>query len=123
MKFTNDYTVISNSDTYGLGTVDNLTNTVTLVNAATQDWHLQAVDYYIYLEQDGFVNAWLITARTADTITIDDLTNVLINGDQRWEIKGYKKEEVVNLVGLSISYAEISRSYDTYDAGTDGELV
>ena len=123
IDLSNAFINIVNSDLYGLADVDATLKTVTLQDAANSDWPAQAVDYFIYLEQDNYQHGYLITGRTADTITIYDPTNTLQTTAQKWQIKGYKKGEVLNLVGYSISYAETSRSYDTYNQGDSGELA
>lgn len=122
IDLSNAYINIINSDLYGLVDVDAGLKTITLQDAVNSNWPTQAVDYYIYLEQDNFTHPYLITDRTDDTLVVYDPTNTLQTSAQRFQIKGYKKDEVLNLVGYSISYAESARSYDTYNQGESGDL-
>jgi hypothetical protein len=120
-ELSNDYTVIRNSDVWGNALIDNATKTATII-VSPNTWPIHAVDYYLYLEQDNFLNAYKIVDRTDTVIILENPTGTFIDGSQRWEIKGYKKAEVVQLAGVSISYADISRSYDTFNQGDDGEI-
>lgn len=120
VDITNAYTNIVNSDVIGTADVDSVTKSITL--SGITKWPTQAVDYYIYLEQDNYVKGYKITARTDSTLVVQDILNTLTTSTQKWQIKGYKKDEVMNLVGLSISWAATSRSFDTFNTGEEGGL-
>lgn len=123
IEITNDFTNIVNSDLNGNAVVNSTLKTVTLVDSVDTDWPSQAVDYYILFESDNYTRQYKVIARTADTLTVEDGANTLLDGTFKWQMKGYKKGEVINLVGLNISWALISRSYDTYNKGDDGGLA
>lgn len=121
VRFTNAYTIVQNSDQYGLATVSGTDNTATLVGAATYDWDAGAVDYYISFANDSYAREYLITARTADTVTFQDIDNVAPTGNYAWLVKGYKKGEVFHLLSYVLYYALLSRSQKPYFASEGGE--
>jgi hypothetical protein len=123
VDLTNAFTNIANSDLLGTATVDATLDTIT-TSAPTVLWPAQAVDYFIFLEQDNFLKPYKIIFRTDNVLTVDDsAVPTLVDGVQRWQIKGYKKGEVINVVGYSISWADTSRSFDTYNQGDSGSLL
>jgi hypothetical protein len=123
IDLTNAFTNIVNSDLLGTATVDATADTIT-TSSPTVLWPAKAVDYYIYLEQDNYTKGYKIIFRTDNVLTVDDsAVPTLIDGVQRWQIKGYKKGEVVNVVGFSVSWANTSRSFDTYNTSEAGSLV
>lgn len=119
MEVTNSYTIITNSDTSGNATFNGTSNTAVLDNASSA-WPTQAVDYYISTEADNYTNQYQITARTATTITVLDPQNTLPSGSLKWEISGYRKDEILNLLSLNIHYAHLSKSQKTYETGDSG---
>lgn len=123
IEVTNEFTNIVNSDLMGECVIDSVAKTATLVDAANGDWPSQGVDYYIYLEHDGYTNSFLITNRIDDVLTLSDSANRLQSGTWKWQIKGYRKNEVLNLVGASISWAPLTRSHDTFNTGEKGGLT
>lgn len=122
MEITNDYSNIVNSDTRGLAALNNSLNTATLITASAS-WPTQSVDYYLYLEHDNFTKGYKVLSRTSTTLTLEDIDNTLPTGNYRWQLKGYRKGEALNLVGYSISWAPLSRSHDTFNTGDSGGLV
>jgi len=120
IDITNAYTVITNSDTIGLATFNPATKTVTLDTAATSDWPADCVNYYISTEVDGYVRQFKITNRTDDTITVLDPGNNLPAGSLKWEMKGTKKDEVLNLLSYNIHWANLSKTQATFESGSDG---
>lgn len=110
VEVTNAYTVITNSDTIGQATVNTALNTVTLDSFATADWPIDAADYYLSFESDNYTQQYLITARTDDTVTVADPNNTLPSGSQKWLLKGYKKNEVLNLLSFTVHYAMLSKT-------------
>ena len=122
LEITNDLTIVFNSDLMGLVSINPSLNTATLVDSASGDWPSQSVDYYLYLESDNFARAYKVLGRSNDTLTLEDINNTLVVGDYKWILKGYRKGEVLNLVGYSISWATLSRSQDTFNVGDNGAL-
>lgn len=116
------FTNIVNSDIIATATIDSVAKTITL-DDLTKKWPSQAVDYIIELEHNNFTEQYLITDRTDTVLTVNDPLNNLIDGSYRWRIKGYKKGEKINLVGMSISWAPTSRSHDTFNTSESGDLA
>lgn len=119
MEFTNAKGVVTTSDNLGTATVSS--NTATL-NVATSNWPILAVDYFIAFEADGFTREFLITQRTNDTITFQDISGIAPVGTQRWVIRGIRKNEVFNLRSFTLLYAPISQSATMFEAGGSGEI-
>ena len=122
LEITNDFTNIVNSDIMGEVVIDASANTATLVDTSDNPWPSQAVDYYLTLEHDGYETEYLVTARTDSVLTLQDVNNTLRDGTWAWQLKGYRKGEVLNLIGYSISWASLTRSHDTYNVGDNGGL-
>jgi hypothetical protein len=120
MEITNAFGVITSSDK--LGNVTMLNNTCTLVNSVDADWPENFVDYFIAFETDNFTKEYLITARTADTLTFLDIAGTAPVGTQRWIVRGTRKDEILNLLSYTLSYAPISQSANQFEAGQSGEL-
>lgn len=120
VEFTNAYAVITNSDNLGTATVDATANTVTLDNAATTDWPVLSVGYFISFEEDGYVKEYEVTARTADVLTVLDPSSELQDGSSKWLLRGYRKSEVFNLLGYTLSYGFLSRTQSTFEVGEAG---
>jgi hypothetical protein len=122
IEITNSFSNILNSDVQGNCIVSGALNTATLVDTVNGDWPSQSVDYFLYLEHDNYQRAYKIISRTDDTIVVQDVNNTLMDGEWKWQIKGYRKNEILNLVGVSISWAALTRSHDTGNAGDLGGL-
>lgn len=116
IQITNAYAVTSSSDILGNATFDDGTNTATLTN----DWPDDAVDYYISTAADGYVKEYLITTRTANTLTVIDSGGNFPTGEYAWLIKGYRKGEPINLQGYTIHIANEDQMQLTYESGDDG---
>jgi len=116
----NAYTVITNSDTLGTATFGAVPNTALLDDAATTDWPEAAVGYDMTTEVDGYTRAFPVIARTPDTLSLLDPQNVLPGGSLRWELKGYPKSEVFNMLGLTLHWASLSKSQSTFETGDSG---
>jgi hypothetical protein len=122
LRIENDYTNITNSDLKGAATVDAVAKTMVL-NTIGKTFGDNSVDYYVYLEQDLYLKPYKILAVSGNTVTLEDVANTLVSGSWKWQIKGYRKDERINLLGYSISWAYTSRSNDTYNTGEAGSLV
>lgn len=105
VQITKAYVVIENSDEKGLVTVDATAKTATLVSSGTYDFVDDAVDYKISFEDDSYDTEFTITVRTADVVTFSDAGNLCpVNGNYKWVIKGYPKEESVEILSYSIPF-------------------
>jgi hypothetical protein len=120
IQITNSFTVITNSDSLGSATVDTSAKTATLVNAADADWPDDSIDYYLTFSSDNYTNEYLVTGRTDDVLTFSDTSNTSQSGSQQWLLKGYRKGEVLNLMGYSLWYIIFSQSAKTYTTGDSG---
>ena len=120
LKFTNAKVVIISSDGLSVATVNASAKTVTLPGSF--EWPTYAVDYMIAFEADGFVNEFTITARTVSTLTYSDATNITASAaSARWVIRGYPKNEVLNLINYSIHYNMFGPTQDVFNKTDTGE--
>ena len=122
IEYTNAFTNIVNSDLLGQATVNGVANTVTLDDAANADWPSQSIDYVISLEQPTFDKQFTVTGRTDDTLTLDDPSGEPVDGSHKWQLKGYRKGEIINLVSWTAGWAFTSRSHGDFNVGDAGNL-
>lgn len=118
IKITNALGFVSNSDFFGLGTVDSVAKTITI--DAPKEWATYARDYYIYFENDGYTEGFLVTERTAQTITVEDSQNMLVDGAQKWIMKGQIKNEVLSLLSYTLHYSPLGMTQKAYKATDSG---
>lgn len=123
IQITNSFTIVTNSDTVGECTLDNVAKTVTLVNASSA-WPFDSVDYYIYFENDDYTEGFQIVTRTSDLeLVFLDTGNLAPNpGDYRWVIRGYKKSEAIEILSYVLHYKMLTdsqKSYHTSDTGNN----
>lgn len=123
VQITNAYTVITNSDTLGTATFNNTTNQALIDDSVNVAWPEDCVDYYISTEADNYDKQYQISARSADTLTVIDASNTFPNGSLQWQIKGYRKNEALNLLSLVLYYAGLTDSHKTYQTGEDGSNI
>lgn len=125
IKFSNAKVVITNSDINGLVSTDPAANTLTLVDSTFPS---NVHDYYISLENDGYVNEFLISSINSsnDTITVVDvnsqLPDTLNTGNLQWVIRGYPKGEDFRLLSYSVDYAYLGQTQNWYRSSGTGEL-
>lgn len=122
VEITNDFTNVINSNLLGTASVDAGLKTCTLTDVVNGDWPLAAVDYYIYFENDQYTKGFKVLSRGPDTLVLEDLNNELVSGTYKWQLKGYKKGEILNLTGYSISWALLTRTHDMYNKGDNGGI-
>lgn len=120
VDITNAYTAITNSDTIGKATFSPTLNQAILDTAATSDWPIDCVGYFLSTEIDGYVRQFQITARTADTLTLLDPTNNIPFGSLKWVMRGTRKTEVLNLLSYNLHWANLSSTQSTFETGQDG---
>lgn len=124
IELKNDFSNIVNSTALGNCDFDLATLTCTLVDAEAS-WPSGAVDYYIYFPVDNYTIGYRIISRDSDTVvTIEDLDGTLLADalDTTWQIKGYKKGEILSLNEYSIRWALASRSHDVFNKTDRGAL-
>jgi hypothetical protein len=121
VKISNGFGVVTNSDLVGTAVVNALAKHAVL-SLPQSSWPFYSVDYVIAFENDGYVNEFPITIRNDDsTITLSDIGNLLPSGTQKWVIRGYAKNEVLNLLSYTLHYAVLGQTQKTFDASSTGE--
>ena len=110
VEITNALTTITNSDTLGKATVNSALKTVMLDNAVDNDWPADSVDYFISFEVDNYETQYLVSAFLPDTLTFLDPSNLVVSGSQKWLLKGFRKEDILNLLSYTVHFAPLSKS-------------
>ena len=112
VQLTNAFTIILTSDDLTTATVDDSAKTLTLDDISTYDWPTDCVGQFLYFEDDQYIEAFEITARTNDVLTYSDINNKILGGSKKWVIRGFPKNELINLVSLSLWYAYLGNPAD-----------
>jgi hypothetical protein len=122
IQITNAFTIITNSDTFGTGTVDAVGKTVTLESAPTKEWPSNLVGYYISFETDDYTQDFEITERTSDSVIkfSDALNDSASGATVKWIMRGYRKGDILNPLDYSIMYAYMSDTQSRYQPTQDG---
>jgi len=69
--------------------------------------------YYLHLEDDGYVEGWLIVSNGLTTITVNDPnTTFPVGSGKKWLIKGYHKEHKMKLLGVSVPFESLGENAD-----------
>lgn len=119
---TNAKVAIISSDTLGTCSVNQVTKIATITDSGTFDWPTNAIDYYLAFENDGYDKEYIITARSADTLTFTDADNTCPNGTQEWVIRGYPKSEALDLISITLNYYLIGQTMLPYRSASTGEV-
>lgn len=121
VEFTNAYTIVTNSDTLGTCLLSGAANTATL-NVSSSTWPTDSIDYYLSFETDNYTKQFLVTAiNGAKTVlTLQDTGNVLPTGSVKWLLKGYIKDEVLNLNKYTLHFLPFSKTQQHF-TGQVGE--
>jgi len=121
IKLSNAYVAVINSDSLGTASINAGVSTVTLTGAL--EWPYNSVGYFIAFENDGYVNEFEITARTATTLTFRDEGNKAVTATgQKWVLRGYPKGEVLNLLNYSLNYEISGPTLGVYNTTDSGEV-
>ena len=120
IQITNAYVIIYNSDALGSAIVDGVANTVALTNSATVNWPADLVDYYISFASDNYAEDHQITARTTSTVTFLDPQNTAPTGTYAWVIRGYPKDEVINVLSFTLIYEVFGTTQQPYRTSNTG---
>ncbi len=122
IQFTNAYTIITSSDKEGTADVDAVAKTVTI--NGTNVWPTDAVDYYISFEVDDYAQEFLIDTRSSTVLTYIDNPNFSSTATgSKWLIKGYRKNDILNLLNYTIFYGMISDTQKSYHKSDSGANV
>lgn len=121
IEIVNSNTIVVNSDTIGLATLDGTANTATLVNAGTT-WPTDSVDYYLSLETDSYAKQYLVTAINVGktVLTLQDTQGTLPTGNVKWQLKGYIKGEILHLNKYTLHVTSFSKTQEHF-TGRVGE--
>ncbi len=122
LNLTNAFVAIISSDLIGNATITSASHILTLDDAVSYDWPSLAVGYYVAFEQDGYVREYEITARTDDTLTLDDPSTTIATGSQAWVIRGYPKGDILYLNELVMHYAVFGKTQQAFRKTGTGEV-
>lgn len=122
IKLTNALVAVLSSDQIGTAAINAVAKTVT-IDDNTYQWPSNSVDYYLAFEADGYVNEYLITARTDTMLTYADARNTSTTlAAQKWVIRGYPKGEILNLLSYSLIYEMSGPTLGVFNTADTGEV-
>jgi hypothetical protein len=121
VRFTNAYAFVVTSDEVGTVTVDATLKTAQLTSL--EDWVTGMEGYYIAFE-GNYDTEFKITAISGDTITFEDIGGdaVDLTGAQ-FVIKGFPKNEALNLISYTLFYNYIGQTQDKFQKSEAGGLA
>ncbi len=119
LQLTNALTIVTNSDILGNATLTDV-NTATL-DDITVNWPNDSVDYYLSFDNDDYSTQYLVTERTTSTLTFLDSSGSSPVGSHAWELTGYKKGEIINILSYAIMFSTNSDSLRAYMGSDSGE--
>lgn len=114
VRITNSYTKITDSTLLGDVAVDATLKTATL--SGGNQWPADLVDYYISFESDAYVTQYKVLSYTSTVLTFEDASNTSPNYTLGFKICGYAKGEICNLLGYTVYYSPISKTFKPYRA-------
>jgi hypothetical protein len=106
--------VIARSDDHALATLAGIGNTAQLASGTwPEDGTDNLIGHSLYPAIAGaYDTGWEITDQSGDTLTLSDPGNTLPTGaGYKWVVKGYPKNESVELHAVSIDYATLAEGY------------
>lgn len=111
IQFKKGYVVIARSDDYVSATVDGVGNTA-LLSAGTwpEDGTENLVGHYIYFGP-LYATGWEISIDSGNTLTVLDPGNTLPTGTLEWIVKGYPKDEGLELHDIHIDHDLVGEGY------------
>lgn len=123
IKMTNAKVAIINSDQIGTSDVNSAAKTATLSDVVKYDWPTNSVDYFISFENDGYEDEYLVTSRTDDVLTFNDpLNSSVTSSGSKWVLRGYPKDEVLNLLNFSLIFDVSGPTLNTFKTAEAGEV-
>lgn len=122
LRLDNAFAILKSSTLFGTVTVSGTTSkSVLLDSAGSYDWPVDSLDYYVTFEADNYTRHYLVTARSDDTLTISDASQLAPTGSGlNWRLVGYEKGAVVDIQNITFPFLPISDSITAYHAGDDG---
>ena len=121
VQIQNAYVNIYNSDQLTTATVDATAKTASL-DSGTIFWPTDLVDYYISFPNDGYTKDFLITTIGHTVISYVDPTNSSVSGSQKWVIRGYPKNEVLNILSFTLLYEIFGITQQPYTIANSGAV-
>jgi hypothetical protein len=121
MQFANAYVIIVASDDMTTATANSSTKQVVLDDIVTYAWPDYMLGHTIKFDFDNYEKSFVITARGADTLTVLDPNNELEAGSHKWEIWGYPKDEVLNLLSFNVHFSVFGKTQQQFRPETTGE--
>lgn len=129
IKMTNAKVAIVNSDLLGRASVNSFLKKVTLTENITYEWPTNSIGYFISFETDGYTREYLVTAKSQssaleyDELTYSDPDGTLLDATNvKWVLRGYPKDEVLNLLNFSLVYDVSGPTLNTFKAADSGEV-
>lgn len=108
IQFTNAKVVMHNSDSLGMATLNKAAKTLTL---AAGNWPTDLADQFITFATDNYTTEWSIVSVAGGVMSISDPGGTLpASGSLKWEVKGYPKDESINVVSYSIFFSPLGTS-------------
>lgn len=124
IKITNADAIITNSDTLGTAGVVAATKLITLDTAANA-WPLNVVGYDIAFVGDNYTQKFEVTDQISDTVieVLDPQSLLTDLTATKWQLSGIRKNEVLNLLGYTLSYGFLTRTQSHFTTGEAGANV
>lgn len=119
MTITNGLGIVEVSDSAGTCTLNTPAKTVVLPGL----WPADSVDYFVSFENDSYSRLFQVSAISVDltTLTLLDPEGFLPpSGTYKWELKGYKKDEPLNLLGYTLHWENVDQNQQTFHSGDSG---
>jgi len=115
----NAFVTITESDGFVNGVVDAFAKTATIVNPGTNVWPTDMGGYTIHFSSNYDIG-YEILAQSDDTLTLKDDGATLVDGSQGWEIRGYAKDEIIKILGITMLYASLGQQQTDFDPSSLG---
>ena len=127
IQITNASSIIKNSDSLGLVTLNNVSNTATLndyngMDPDTVEWPKESIGLELYFDFDNYTRAYVVTARTAATLTFSDPLGLIPDGVSKFILKGIDVDQAINLLGVTLHWAPLSKTQEMF-SGVKGSNV
>lgn len=109
----NAYINLYNSNLLGNVVVDSVAKTATLVSATLQ-WPDNIEGYYISFDSN-FTYEYMIKSHSTNVITFEDASNKSVDvASATWYIRGYPKNQILNLISYTMHYAVVGKTQDKF---------
>lgn len=107
LQLTNAFVVMQNSDTFGTATLDRVAKTLTL----GANWTGDLVDQVVTFPGDGYTAQFTVASQAGAVLTLSDPGGTLpASGVTKWEVKGYPKDELFQLISYNLHVALLGKN-------------